>query len=458
MIAKKIVKPLGVLEKYKELVDKTDTIRALGSVVEVIGNIVLSSGPKVHLGDLCHIEKIEEEKYVLSEVVGFRNGYVVLSPLENITGVYPGAKVLSMGGPLKVKLGEQLLGRVLNGIGKPIDDKGSLFTKKTGGMYNDPPNPLERPLIRETFVTGIKSIDSFLTMGKGQRVGIFSGSGVGKSTLMGMIARFSKSDVNVIALIGERGREVLEFIENELGEQGLKKSVIIVASANDSPMNRVRAAYLATSIAEYFRDEGKDVLLMMDSLTRLAMAQREVGLGAGEPATTKGYPPSVFSILPELIERAGNSRKGSITAVYTVLVEADDLNEPIADAARGMLDGHIVLSRKLAGKSHYPAVEIVESISRSMPFVTEKQHWQKAAKLREYLAEYQENEEIINLGAYISGSNHVLDMAIRLKNEFDKFLNQEIDEVSSFDNTFSVLNEIYQKSQSGRESGIRRVR
>ncbi|MDH5718291.1 MAG: FliI/YscN family ATPase [Spirochaetia bacterium] len=458
MIAKKIVKPVNYLEKYRNLVEKTETIRSLGSVVEVTGKIILSKGPEVQIGELCHIEKIEDEAYILSEVVGFRDDFVVLSPLENIAGIYPGSRVLSTGSPLKAFVGDELMGRVIDGLGRPLDNKGSLIASEKRSLYNNPPNPLERPLIRKDLTTGIKSIDSFLTMGKGQRIGIFSGSGVGKSTLMGMIARYSKADINVIGLIGERGREVREFIENELGEQGMKKSVIVVASSNDSPMHRIRGAYMVITIAEYFRDKGKDVLLMMDSLTRLSMAQREVGLAAGEPATTKGYPPSVFSMLPELVERAGNAKTGSITGIYTVLVEADDLNEPIADAARGILDGHIVLSRKLAGRGHYPAVEIVESVSRSMPFVTDENHYKEAAKLRELLAEYQENEEIINLGAYVRGANLVLDKAIQLKSDFDSFLKQGINEHSTKENTLNNLKRIYEKTITVKESGAKRLR
>ncbi len=439
MIDKKIISPLNLLEKYQTIINKTETVRSLGNVVEVTGTTVYSKGPDVKLGELCHIEKVEDESYVPAEVIGFRENMIVLSPLDEISGVYPGSRVLSTGGPIRVSLGEQMLGRVLDGMGKSLDNKGKLISGEVRGLLNMPPNPLDRPLIEDKMPLGIKAIDSFLTIGRGQRIGIFAGSGVGKSTLLGMIARYAQSDVNVIAMIGERGREVAEFIKNDLGEIGLKKSIVIVSSSNESPMHRVRAAYMATTVAEYFRDQGKHVLLLMDSLTRLAMAKREIGLSAGEPATTKGYPPSVFTMLPELLERAGTSPKGSITGIYSVLAEADDMNDPIVDTSRGILDGHIVLSRKLAQKSHYPAIDIVSSISRSMPMITDKEQQAQAAAIKEMVSEYYENEEIINLGAYVHGANPVLDKAIKVMRPLNQFLRQAVEDYVPFETVMEQL-------------------
>ncbi|RME91294.1 MAG: FliI/YscN family ATPase [Candidatus Hydrogenedentota bacterium] len=455
MINKKIVPPIGLLDKYKVILHNTEPVRSLGEVIEVTGSIVVSKGPDVSLGELCHIEKIENEAYILAEVVGFRENDVLLSPLESITGIYPGCRVLSTGSEPTIQLAPELLGRIVDGLGRPLDKKARVNSTEVRSFENKPPNPMQRPIIESPLVTGIRAIDGLLTIGKGQRIGIFSGSGVGKSTLLGMIARYSRADVNVIGLIGERGREVKEFIERELGEAGMKRSVLVVASSNESPMHRVRAAFLATTIAEYFRDLGKDVLLMMDSITRLAMAQREVGLAAGEPATTKGYPPSVFSMLPSLLERAGTSETGSITGIYTVLVEADDLNDPIGDATRGILDGHIVLSRKLASAGHYPSIDVPESISRSMPYIIEESHLQLAQQVKQLLAEYKENEEIIQLGAYVQGANPVLDLAVKLKPKLDAFLKQDIKEFSNFENTLSQLRNILQEDRPRTET-IRR--
>lgn len=457
MIEKKVVKQVGLLEKYRSIIETSDTIRSLGTVNEIVGNMVISYGPDTKLGDLCHIEKIEDEAYILSEVVGFDGSKVMLSPLEPLEGIYPGSKVLSLGEPATIGLSEDLKGRVLDGLGRPLDGKSKINGEESRTFSSSPPNPLDRPLIRESLETGIKSIDGFLTIGKGQRIGIFAGSGVGKSTIMGMIARYSRSDINVIALIGERGREVREFIVNELGEEGLSRSIVIVASSNESPMQRIRAAYLATTVAEYYRDLGNDVMLMMDSVTRLAMAKREVGLAAGEPVTTRGYTPSVFSMLPELLERAGTSMKGSITGIYTVLVEADDMNEPISDAVRGILDGHIILSRDLARKSQYPAIDIVESISRSMPSVTSPEHYRTAVQLREYLSEYRKNEEIIQLGAYVTGSNPVLDIGIQLYSDIISFIKQDVADFVSFEKTLQLLKNLREKASSlqSRSRGVR---
>ncbi|MDH4263076.1 MAG: FliI/YscN family ATPase [Spirochaetia bacterium] len=443
MIAKKIIPPIKLLDKYQVILNKTETVRSLGNVIEVAGNIIYSTGPDAKLGEICHIERVEDESYIMAEVVGFKNNVIILSPLENITGIYSGCRVLSTGNPLRVSLGDELLSRVIDGMGNSLDNKGKLVSDEIRTLYSRPPNPLERPIINEVMPVGVKTIDSLLTLGRGQRIGIFSGSGVGKSTLLGMIARYAQADVNVIAMIGERGREVSEFIKNDLGEIGLKKSVLVVASSNESAMHRVRAAYMATTIAEYFRDKGKDVLLLMDTVTRLAMAQREIGLSAGEPATTRGYPPSVFTMLPELMERAGTSSKGTITGIYTVLAEADDMNDPIVDTTRGILDGHIVLSRKLANRSHYPAIDVVSSISRSMNSIIPKEHIRLAASIKEMMSEYNDNEEIINLGAYVKGANPVLDKALLIKNDLNGFLCQEVENFQSFENTLEQLKEIY---------------
>jgi flagellum-specific ATP synthase len=420
----------------------------------VQGNVVLSRGPEVRLGELCHIEvnstierfsptdKRAEESYILAEVVGFRESTVILAPLEKMVGVSAGSRVVSTGNMPAVSLNSAVLGRVIDGMGRPIDNRGMLVEGESRGLYGDPPQPLTRPLIRTPLATGVKAIDALLTLGQGQRVGIFAGSGVGKSTLLGMIAKYSTADVNVIALIGERGREVAEFIQEQLGESGRKKSVVVVSIASESPMNRVRAGYLATTIAEYFRDQGKNVLLMLDSVTRLAHAQREIGLSRGEPATTRGYPPSVFSMIPGLLERAGTSEKGSITGIYTVLVEGDDMNEPIADTARGVLDGHIVLSRRLHSQNHYPAIDIAESISRIMPYVVDKEHLKLAQDFRELYTAYKENEETINLGAYARGADPVIDNAILLREPMRKFLRQSPDEQIPFEETRRQLREI----------------
>ncbi len=453
MIARNVSKEVNLLGKYRDIIRKTDTIRSLGSVLEIQGNVVLSKGPEVRLGELCHIEvnstierftregKSKEESYILAEVVGFRESTVILAPLEKIVGVSPGSRVVSTGNMPSVSLTHEVLGRVIDGMGRPIDSKGMLVEGESRGLYGDPPDPLSRPLIRTPLTTGVKAIDALLTLGQGQRIGIFAGSGVGKSTLLGMIAKYSTADVNVIALIGERGREVNEFIQEQLGESGRKKSVIIASIASESPMNRVRAGYLATTIAEYFRDQGKNVLLMMDSVTRLAHAQREIGLSRGEPATTRGYPPSVFSLIPGIMERAGTSPKGSITGVYTILVEGDDMNEPIADTARGVLDGHITLSRRLNSQNQYPAIDIAESISRTMPNVIDKEHLRQAQEFREIYTAYKENEETINLGAYARGADPVIDNAILLREPMKKFLRQTPDEQVSFEDTRRLLRE-----------------
>lgn len=439
MIKKKIVKPIGILDKYVNVIQSIETLRHLGSVAEINGRIIYSKGPDVKLGEICQIEHLGENKFMPAEVIGFRDGYVILSPFHSIEGIFPGSRVISTGLEPTVTVNHDILGRVYNGLGQPLDDGEPMVVGEKVPLKQQPPNPLHRPLIDTALPVGVKAIDGLLTIGKGQRVGIFAGSGVGKSSLLGMIARNSTADINVIGMIGERGREVAEFISRDLGEFGMKKSILVVASSNESPAHRVRAAYMVTAISEYFRDQGLDVLLMMDSLTRLSLAQREVGLAAGEPATTRGFPPSVFTLMPELLERAGTSSKGSITGIYTVLVEGDDLNEPISDSARGILDGHIVLSRKLAERGIFPAISVQESISRVMNEVVEDGHRQNAQHIKELIAAYRENEDLIQLGAYASGTNPVLDQAITKMPEIMKILKQDRKEAQRFTETISQI-------------------
>jgi flagellum-specific ATP synthase len=366
-------------------------------------------------------------------VVGFKKGRVLLMPLDTLQGLGPGCKIISLGKQASVGVGAGFLGRVIDGLGNPIDDKGPIDCDDAYPIYADPINPLQRGRIEAPMDLGIKAINGVLTCGKGQRMGIFSGSGVGKSVLMGMIARNTKADINVIGLIGERGREVREFLEKNLGIEGLKRSVVVVAASDRHPLIRMRAAYVATTISEYFRDQGKDVLLMLDSLTRFAMAQREIGLSIGEPPTTKGYTPSVFSLLPKLLERSGlDAGKGSVTGLYTILVEGDDFNEPIADAARSILDGHISLTRELANKNHYPAIDILQSISRVMIDVVDEEQKKKANELQNILATYKKAEDLINIGAYVQGSNPDIDYAIAMIARVNVFLQQGIDEQVDF--------------------------
>lgn len=418
-------------------VDKINTIKLTGKVKKVVGLTIEVEGIKAFVGELCKIF-VEDDKVVLAEVVGFENNGVLLMPLGVLTGVAPGSRVEATGKTLNVKVGMDLLGKVLDGLGRPMDHS-KIVAEGEYPLDNNPPDPLSRRRIKKAMPTGIRAIDGFLTCGEGQRVGIFAGSGVGKSTLLGMISRYSGADVNVIGLIGERGREVKDFIEKDLGEEGLKKSVVVVATSDQPPLLRLKGAFTATAIAEYFRDKGLNVMLMMDSVTRFAMAQREVGLTIGEPPATKGYTPSVFAMLPRLMERSGTSDKGSITAFYTVLVDGDDMNEPIADAVRGILDGHIVLSRKLAAQNHYPAIDVLSSISRLMPEVGDKKAIDKAGELRDVMATYKESEDLINIGAYQKGSNKKIDKSIALIDDVNSFLKQGMNEHSSFNETMDKL-------------------
>ncbi|HVP37079.1 MAG TPA: flagellar protein export ATPase FliI [Terriglobales bacterium] len=431
-------------QKYLEALDKVDPYRINGKVQKIVGMVIESSGPAASIGELCFIDNREKKK-ILAEVVGFKEDRVILMPLGEMRGITPGSFVVSTGKDFCIQIGKDLIGRVLNGLGKPIDEKGDLQENEISSIHSTPPEPLKRQRIVKPFHTGIRAIDTLLTCGQGQRMGIFSGSGVGKSVLLGMIARDSSADVNVIALIGERGREVREFIERDLKEEGLKKTVVIAATADQAPLVRVKAALVATTIAEYFRDLGMNVLLLMDSLTRIALAQREVGLAVGEPPTTRGFTPSVFSLLPQILERAGTSNSGSITGFYAVLVEGDDFNEPISDCSRATLDGHIILSRKLAGLNHYPAVDVLESVSRVMKDVASREQLELSNKLKNLLAAYKEAEDLINIGAYSPGSNRKVDYALSKMEKINAFLQQKIDEHSDFEASLNQLKGIFKE-------------
>ncbi len=430
------------LSKYQKLKDKV-FYKRLGKVVNVVGLTIESLGPDASLNDLCKITISEsEDKFVLAEVVGFRNNRTLLMPCDTTDGIGFGCIVENLGYPLSVSVGEEMLGQCLDGLGRPTDGS----TVKTAIRYPVeamPPDPMDRKIIDTPLPLGVNAVDGIMTIGKGQRIGIFAGSGVGKSTLLGMFARNTKADINVIALIGERGREVREFIERDMGEEGMKRSIVVVSTSDKPALMRKKAALTATAIAEYFRDQGKDVLLMMDSLTRFSQAQREIGLASGEPPVTRGYPPSVYAEMPKLLERAGNSDKGSITGLYTVLVDGDDFNEPITDTARGILDGHIMLNRKLAHKNHYPAIDILQSISRCMSQIATKEHKAWAGKLKNVLATYNEAEDLINIGAYKSGANPSIDYAIEKINSVNDYLCQDVDTKYSFDDEIKLLSEIF---------------
>lgn len=426
-------------ETYLETVNRVQKFIHYGKVTQVIGLTIESLGPSAKIGDICHIYPNQRVSPVLAEVVGFRSDKVLLMPLGDLGAIGPGSEVRGTRKPLQVSVGKSLLGRILDGLGQPIDDRGAIPATDEISIHKDPPNPLTRPTIRSPLSVGVRSIDSLLTIGRGQRIGIFAGSGVGKSTLLGMIARNTSADVNVIALTGERGREVREFIEKDLGEEGLARSVLVVATSDQPALVRIKGAFVATTIAEYFRDQGLHVNLMMDSVTRFAMAQREIGLTIGEPPATKGYTPSVFAMLPKLLERAGTGPVGSITGIYTVLVDGDDMNEPIADAVRGILDGHIVLSRQLTNKGHFPAIDILASVSRVMNDLAGPEHMQAASMFKKLLAVYRDAEDLINIGAYQRGSNQLIDTAIDYKPQMDKFLQQAIHEKSGFESSMEEL-------------------
>ncbi|MGI6707453.1 MAG: flagellar protein export ATPase FliI [Clostridia bacterium] len=430
------------LAKYRKALKRIDPIVYTGRVSQVIGLMVESSGPAVQMGEICHIYPLKGEGYIHGEVVGFRSEKVLIMPFGDLGGVGPGSPVVSTGHPLLVPVSEAMVGRVLDGLGNPIDGKGPIPASQYYQIQNPPPDPLSRPRIKSPLPLGVKAIDGLLTCGRGQRIGIFAGSGVGKSTLLGMIARNVKADINVIALVGERGREVREFMEKDLQEAGMKRSVLVVATSDQPALVRLKCAMTATTIAEYFRDQGYDVMLLMDSLTRFAMAQREIGLAVGEPPVSRGYTPSIFALLPKLLERSGNSEKGSITGIYTVLVDGDDMNEPISDAVRGILDGHIVLSRSIAAQNHYPAIDVLQSISRVMPDITDERHMELANEMKHLLAVYRSSQDLINIGAYRKGSNPEIDKAIAHIDEINLFLRQQMGEAFSFEETVQMLEQV----------------
>ena len=427
------------------LVEK-DYFKSLGKVVKVVGLTIESVGPEAKLRDLCEIIVEGSEERIKAEVVGFKDKRLLLMPYENVEGIGVGCMVENTGHPLEVAVGDELLGHLVDGLGVPSDvDELTMFDNMVDYPAEaDPPDPMSRVIIKEPLSLGVKAVDGLITVGKGQRIGIFAGSGVGKSTLMGMFARNTKAEINVIALIGERGREVREFVENDLGAEGMARSVVVCATSDKPALIRKKAALTATAIAEYFRDQGKDVLLMMDSLTRFSMAQREIGLASGEPPVTRGYPPSVYSEMPRLLERAGNSAVGSITGLYTVLVDGDDFNEPITDTARSILDGHIMLNRKLAQKNHYPAIDVLQSISRVMSAVATPEHKAVAGKLKNVLATYQEAEDLINIGAYKNGSNKSIDYAIKKIDAVNDFLLQQTHDKFEYDDIIEQMSAIFQ--------------
>ena len=436
-------------DKYLNIVEKAETIKEIGKITEIIGLTIESDGPKSSIGDLCYIYNDYNDTPTMAEVVGFKSDKILLMPLASPDGIRPGALVVNTGGAMKVGVGNQLIGRVLDGLGNPIDTLGELRFNEFRSTRADAINPLKRKRISEPLSLGIRAIDGFITVGKGQRVGIFAGSGVGKSTTIGMMAKNTSADLNVIALIGERGREVKEFIEEILGTEGMKRSIVIAATSEQPSLVKIKAAFVATTIAEYFRDKGMDVLFMLDSVTRIAMAQREGGLAIGEPPATRGYTPSVFAIMPKLMERAGTNEYGTITGLYTVLVEGDDFNEPVSDTARSILDGHIMLSRDLAHKNHYPAIDVLQSLSRVMGDVTTKEHRAAAGAIRNLLAVHRKNEDLINIGAYVKGSDPACDKAIAMMGEINGFLQQSTTEKIEYDTTVNALEQLGQLAGAG---------
>ncbi len=425
--------------KYHKILSNVNITNLTGTVSKATSMLIESLGPEVHVGELCRLTTQSGDKPVLAEVVGFKDKKTLLMPIADMHGISPKSEVIATGQPLKIKLGMSLKGRVLDGLGNPMDNKGPIDYDEKRPIYNDAPEPLDRPLIVDHISTGVRAIDSLLTCGKGQRIGIFAGSGVGKSTLLGKIAKSSKADVNVIAMIGERGREVREFIENNLGDEGMKKTVVVAVTSDKPVVVRLKGAFVATTIAEYLRDKGMDVMLLVDSVTRLANAQRELGLSLGEPPTTRGYTPSVFSVLPRLLERTGLTSKGSITAMYTVLVDGDDFNEPISDTVRSILDGHILLSRKLAAQNHFPAIDILNSVSRCMVDIVSSGHLQASQRLKTVYAVYKEAEDMINVGAYVSGKNKRIDYAINKYDNVMEYLKQDVGEHSKYEDDLDKL-------------------
>ena len=429
------------LAKVRSRLSNTRLVQNKGRVTQMIGLVIESQGPMASVGEICRIESRVTGQSTEAEVVGFRDRKLLLMPLGEVQGICPGSEVVATGHSLQVPVGDELLGRVVSGLGKPLDDRGAIPKQSIAELNLTAPHPLKRERITEPFVTGIRAIDTFTPLGRGQRMGIFAGSGVGKSTLMGMMASQADADINVIALIGERGREVRDFIERDLDEAGRKKSVIVVATSNEPALARVKGTFLAMTIAEYFRSQGKNVLLMMDSITRFAMAQREIGLAIGEPPSSRGYTPSVFSLLPQLLERAGNNEHGSITGLFNVLVEGDDINDPVADAARSILDGHLVLSRELAAQNHYPAIDILESVSRLSHDLLAVDQRESMGDAREMLAIYRKSRDLISIGAYQAGSNPQIDRSIALHNSLNVFLRQNMGEGSSLEQSWKTLEE-----------------
>ncbi len=427
------------LSQLREKVKQADLYRYMGKIEKIVGTTIESTGPVCNIGDVCRVFHKGEKKHINAEVVGFNKNRVLLMPYEDIDGVGPGSIVDNTGDKLKIKVGDGLIGRIIDAIGNPIDGKGNIAVEESFSIAGVPVNPLTRPPIKDIIPMGVKAIDSLLTIGRGQRMGIFAGSGVGKSTLLGMIAREVKADINVIALVGERGREVREFIDRDLGEKGMARSVLVVATSDQPAMMRSKCCLTATAIAEYFSNRGKNVLLMMDSLTRFAMAQREIGLSVGEPPIARGYTPSIYNIMPKLLERAGNFENGSITGIYTVLVEGDDTNEPISDTVRGIIDGHIILSRKVAAKNHYPAIDVLGSVSRLMTEITDKSQQATASRLRNILSVYEANYDLVSIGAYKSGSNPALDEALKKIESINGFLRQEISETFDYQTTVKLM-------------------
>jgi len=430
------------LKNIHEAVAKADFCTYIGKVKRISGMMIEATGNKYKIGEVCEINTDEANKTIRAEVVGFNDGRVLLMPYEDIKGIGLGNTVISTKNKLKIPVGDFLIGRVVDATGQPIDDDEKFVSEEYCYVDNEYINPLSRPRIDSSLSFGVKAIDGLLTIGKGQRIGIFAGSGVGKSTLLGMVAKNVKADINVIALVGERGREVREFIDKDLGEEGLKRSVLVIATSDQPAMLRVKCALVATTIAEYFRDKGKDVLLMMDSLTRFAMAQREIGLATGEPPVARGYTPSIYAELPKLLERSGNFNKGSITGIYTVLVEGDDTNEPISDTVRGIVDGHIVLTRKLANSNHYPSIDINASISRLMTDIVSEEHNDSAKKIRDILSVYYANYDLISIGAYKKGTNLKLDEAISKIDKVNNFLTQGVNEKYTYDDIVKQMEEI----------------
>ncbi|MCL1816302.1 MAG: flagellar protein export ATPase FliI [Clostridiales bacterium] len=434
--------PVFSAKRYQDILNNTDPLEYGGRVSKIVGLTVESSGPAGRIGDICHIYTLKQDRAMPAEVVGFRDNKVLLMPFGNLEGVGLGSKVVSADCTLTVPVGRQLIGRILDGLGNIMDDGPPLLIEAHYPVENSAPNPLTRQRIKEVLPLGVKSLDGLLTLGRGQRIGIFAGSGVGKSSLMGMIARNTVADINVISLVGERGREVRDFIEKDLCAEGLQKSVLVVATSDSPALIRLKSAMVSTAIAEYFRDLGYDVLLLMDSLTRFAMAQREIGMAAGEPPVSRGFPPSVYALLPKLLERSGTAEKGSITGIYTVLVEGDDMNEPISDTVRSILDGHIVLDRALAHANHYPPVDVLGSVSRVMPDIVSKKHLKSAGFIRNKLAIYREASDLINIGAYQKGANPEIDEAIRLHHDISAFLKQNINDSHSYEEIINMMTDI----------------